>query len=600
MSKIISDQQAGSSIATTIDTKNSSSSTDQDNQQPAPHKVYNLLIGLSGPYGSGCSSLAEELSSILNDWPGCICERVQVSRLIKFWFPLITGEPVVEDISDEKRRLKLQQMGNKLRNEQPEIIGWMVAHDILGRGRDLEKNSDFKDVGTVVWIVDSLKNTDDLKSLRSIFKDEFFFCFVTANTETRWRRMRDYKSWKEKNKARFLEIDSIDSDQKQLDPVVEDTGQQVRKLAGEADYYIVNNETRKDLHSTAYGLVCQLIGLGINQPTRDERSMHVAFSSANQSACLSRQVGAAIFSKNGDIISIGHNDVPKAAGGLYSIEDEKHDHRCLNVGEKRCINDTNKEERFTGLTIKIASALRTYFKDLHLDDRVRDKIISQLDDCSKGEISSIILNTVKKSEFKDATEYCRAVHAEMDALLSVCRNQNGSTIGATVYVTTQPCHNCVKHLITAGVEKVVYIEPYPKSLMEELHSDAISLNPQQHDSSNGKISFLPYHGIAPRRYHDIFDMAQKRKDNDGKICYTSKHNLSFTPRFANRVEKRTREIKPDADNDLITIHELRAVDTLLSLQPETQSQEDSHGKDRGESIVIANGGRAKSEDIALP
>jgi len=567
---------------------------------PKAHKLYNLVIGLSGPYGSGCSSLAEELLSILNDWPSCICTRVPVSYLIQQWYSQIINNQTIGGSSDDKRREDLQKLGNELREKDHEIIGKIVANHIFLLGKDIEQKEDIKETGTLIWIVDSLKNTSDLKSLKAIFKDEFFFFFVTANTEIRWRRMRDYKSWKEEDKANFLKIDQIDSDQKQIDEQVGDSGQQVRKLAAEADYYIVNNETRADLHRTAYRAIGQIIGLGINQPSTDEKSMHVAFSSANQSACLSRQVGAAIFSKEGNILSIGHNDVPKAKGGLYSIEDENHDYRCLNVGEKRCINDTNKEERFKNLTNQITESLRGYLSDKALPDKAREDLLDQLREFPSGEITTLILDAVKKSEFKDATEYCRAVHAEMDALLSLCRNQNGSTIGATVYVTTQPCHNCVKHLITAGVEKVIYIEPYPKSLMEELHSDAINLNPQHREVSQWKISFIPYHGIAPRRYHDIFDMSNKRKDNEGKLCYMSKQELAFTPRFSSRVAKRTRLVQNnDTYEDLITINEILAANEPITLAKCGKTQEGDDERAEGENGANADGGGTEPQDVLM-
>ncbi len=538
--------------------------------------------------------------SILNDWPSCICTRVPVSYLIQQWHSQIINSQTIDGGSDDKRREDLQKMGNELRDKDIDIIGKIVANHIFLHGKDIEQKEDIKETGTLIWIVDSLKNTSDLKSLREIFKDEFFFFFVTANTEIRWRRMRDYRSWKEEDKAKFLKIDQIDSDQKQIDEQVGDSGQQVRKLAAEADYYIVNNETRADLHRTAYRAIGQIFGLGINQPSTDEKSMHIAFSSANQSACLSRQVGAAIFSKEGNILSIGHNDVPKAKGGLYSIEDENHDYRCLNVGEKRCINDTNKEERFKNLTNKIRESLRDYLSKISLPDEARSDLLDQLGEFSRGGITTLILDAVKKSEFKDATEYCRAVHAEMDALLSVCRNQNGSTIGATVYVTTQPCHNCVKHLITAGVEKVIYIEPYPKSLMEELHSDAINLNPQHRENSQWKVSFIPYHGIAPRRYHDIFDMANKRKDNDGKLCYTSKQELAFAPKFSSRVAKRTRFQQVDETyKDLITINEILAANEPITLANCGLIQEGDDERTECEIGTNADGGGIAPKDILM-
>lgn len=547
-----------------------------DTQQ---YKMYhNLIIGLSGPYGSGCSSLAEELETIINDWPGCRCCRIQVSELIKYWYKKLINSNAVEPKSGSERRTYLQKAGNLLRKEQIDMIGLAVAKEVLESGSKIEEPSTNDEVGTIVFIVDSLKNTNDLKSLKLIFKDEFFFCFVTANEEIRWKRMRDYKYWDENEKNEFLKIDERDSDEELHDKEIKDAGQQVRKLASYADYYFINNVTREELHKSAYRMVCLLFGLGINQPTKDEKSMHLAFSSANQSTCLSRQVGAAIFTKEGNILSIGHNDVPKAKGGLYSLEDGDHDNRCMNIGDRRCMNYTHKEKRFRKLTTDLSRKLSSFFEAQEIDSEVKAKIIDALiqptekvnsGDCIKTEPGvkenayDLIARIVEKSDFKDATEYCRAVHAEMDALLSVCRNLSGSTMGAMVYVTTEPCHNCTKHLVAAGVDRIVYIEPYPKSLGDALHSDAISLNPKDNCVSGSKISFVIYHGAAPRRYHDFFDMGdEKRKDSHGRMEYIPKDKRAINPRFSAKVTKRSRLDPTNPVMNLISFNEAQASATI--------------------------------------
>src|SRR4029077_14612650 len=81
---------------------------------------------------------------------------------------------------------------------------------------------------------------------------------------------------------------------------------------------------------------------------------------------------------------------------------------------------------------------------------------------------------LKGSRLTNLTEFVRAVHAEMEAILSAART-GVSTRRAILYCTTFPCHNCAKHIIDAGIKRVVYIEPYAKSLSSTLHEDAISL-----------------------------------------------------------------------------------------------------------------------------
>jgi len=44
--------------------------------------------------------------------------------------------------------------------------------------------------------------------------------------------------------------------------------------------------------------------------------------------------------------------------------------------------------------------------------------------------------------------------------------------GATAYCTHQPCVNCSKLLISAGVTKIVYDQPYPDPVGSELLAEA--------------------------------------------------------------------------------------------------------------------------------
>ena len=163
------------------------------------------------------------------------------------------------------------------------------------------------------------------------------------------------------------------------------------------------------------------------------------------------------------------------------------------------------------------------------------------------------LLAVRKTQLGGLLEFSRSVHAEMDALLSAGRSGT-STIGSRLFVTTYPCHYCARHIVTAGVYEVQYIEPYPKSRAIELHGDAIETVPEDwtppsrptlHDvvlsrrqsaggdlaftkgqalgemitsidvgksaASSGKVLFRPFVGVAPRLYARVF-----RKDRDYK------------------------------------------------------------------------------------
>ena len=112
----------------------------------------------------------------------------------------------------------------------------------------------------------------------------------------------------------------------------------------------------------------------------------------------------------------------------------------------------------------------------------------------------------------------------MDALLS-CARAGIPTRRATLYATTFPCHNCAKHIVAAGVSRVVFIEPYPKSKAAEFHKDSIQVGFGHRKATPARrdlVRFEPFVGIGPRRFFDLFSArlgsgyTLKRKDVAGK------------------------------------------------------------------------------------
>jgi cytidine deaminase len=217
-----------------------------------------------------------------------------------------------------------------------------------------------------------------------------------------------------------------------------------------------------------------------------------------RSCDLSRQVGAAIFSKTGEIISLGSNEVPKAGGGTYWAGD-KSDSRDIRLGHDP--NEINKIEIFAEIISRLSE----------------DGYLSS--DISSQEVAKVVALLLSKNEGKrykdlrvmDIIEFGRIIHAEMSAICDAARNGR-AIIGSTLYCTTFPCHLCAKHIVAAGIGRVVYLEPYPKSYAKKLHSDSI----QVEDHSDGeKVSFEPFIGISPSRYRELFE-GGRRKDPSGE------------------------------------------------------------------------------------
>lgn len=64
-------------------------------------------------------------------------------------------------------------------------------------------------------------------------------------------------------------------------------------------------------------------------------------------------------------------------------------------------------------------------------------------------------------------ELCRGIHAEQNAIIQAAR-YGVSIEGSVLYCTTQPCTQCTKMLINAGMTEIVYAEGYPDDLAREL------------------------------------------------------------------------------------------------------------------------------------
>jgi deoxycytidylate deaminase len=115
--------------------------------------------------------------------------------------------------------------------------------------------------------------------------------------------------------------------------------------------------------------------------------------------------------------------------------------------------------------------------------------------------------------FMDALEYGRIIHAEMSAIVDAAR-LGRAVKNSILFCTTFPCHMCAKHIVGAGIDKVYFLEPYPKSLVGDLHNDSICVegNDRGNYSAYPAVIFEHFFGVAPRRYRELFERGS-RKEN---------------------------------------------------------------------------------------
>ncbi len=69
-------------------------------------------------------------------------------------------------------------------------------------------------------------------------------------------------------------------------------------------------------------------------------------------------------------------------------------------------------------------------------------------------------------------EVCRALHAEQNAIIQAAVHGISLEGEVTCYSLTQPCVTCAKMLINAHVTRIVYRDPYPDELSQQMLAEA--------------------------------------------------------------------------------------------------------------------------------
>jgi cytidine deaminase len=283
----------------------------------------------------------------------------------------------------------------------------------------------------------------------------------------------------------------------------EEYGQQLRETFHLADVFI-DGISKQEMDVKLNRFIDAFFGRTDISPSKDEYGMYAAKSASLRSADLSRQVGAAIFSCDGELITQGCNEAPKAFGGTY-WDLEEPDFRDVRIGHDP--NEALKKDLLRDLFDRLSRAGLLSEKALELGSpaEITEALSRKGKSGSGGSENGALVGAL----VMDLTEYGRIVHAEMCAICDAAR-LGRSLKGSTLYGTTFPCHNCAKHIVAAGISRVVYMEPYPKSRVKDLHENEIEIEQE----SQSRVSFVPFLGISPYRYRDIFQKG-KRKNSDG-------------------------------------------------------------------------------------
>jgi deoxycytidylate deaminase len=475
------------------------------------HASQELIFGVVGPIGSGTSEVAESLLTILSG-KGYEAAILKARDVIAEW-SISQGIPIPA-LSKLAETEALQRAGNDMRAQQRDgaaVAAGLVSKirqrraqfqgDIIQSGKAIEPSGEKR-----AYILDSLRHPAEISLLRSIYHEAFCQIGVVCEADTRRARLGTKFEGPAEKDILALMVRDEKADEK--------LGQQVAETFHLSDFFVDNSSDRFlsigsekwpnkawTVNDELGRLIDILSHSRVIRPRPAETAMYHAYGARMRSACLSRQVGAALMDRNGNLLSTGTNEVPRAGGGVYGSQfvggnlldlDPITDHRCAMHGG-RCRNTEEQNNIVEELANSLAAVCGS------ADPRQLLK---------SGPISRLI-------------EFSRSVHAEMEAILSAAR-QGISPVGTRLFVTTFPCHNCARHIVGSGVDEVQFIEPYLKSKALPLHGDAITTDPKgwrppstisEGDTTTRQVLFRPFVGVAPRLYRIAFYKDREIKDS---------------------------------------------------------------------------------------
>ena len=480
-----------------------------------------LVFALAGPVGADLQEISRTLRDALKKCAYAEVEEISVGDLVRQIAARRTlekadGSPIrLLDAPEEMRIASYMDAGNAIRrlSASPAAIASVAIAEIRGR-RKRKGNVPARRA----YILRSLKRPEEAQLLRRVYGAGFFLIGVNLNRPARVDSLalRIAKSHNETAASPdfpnyLLEAEALAN--RDEDEAADEFGQRLRDVFQLCDLF-VSPASRTTTFEQIHRFVRLILGDLGETPTADEHFMFHAFATSLASGALGRQVGAVLVSPAAEVLGIGWNDVPKGGGGLYRAGDhydrrDIHEERdAVNVHADQIIGEVLELVRDAGW--------------LNTNARPR------LDDAREA---------FKRSRVMSLLEFGRTSHAEIEAILAAARI-GATPRDATLYTTTFPCHQCARTIVAAGLRRVVYIEPYPKSRALELHRDAIHGYDETHAPHCGNehcrelhaVRFEPLLGIGPHRFVELFSLQTSAGAQRERKVKSSGERIRWDPR----------------------------------------------------------------------
>lgn len=430
---------------------------------------FELIIGLVGGVGTNFDSVENELES---KFKAANCD-VNKIKLTSFLDIERVGKSHVDFINEKIKLIDAARL------KDPGVMSYLAISKIFtDRLKDAEEQAN---KSPKVFIINSIKNPAEYEILRRVYRRNFILLSVYETKKSRKTNLQNDQLMSHADCAKLSDIDKEEIEKLMKSDEYDDETRHGRNTLGtyhKAHYFIRAQDVKNDIGR----FVDLLFNNPFITPTREEVGMMHAYISSLRSSDISRQVGAVILDDDGNVLASGCNEVPKFGGGLhwFDADPDWRDFQTIN------------EDRMT------------------ISEVIKNKKISDLN----------------QDDMRDSLEFFRAVHAEEAAICDAARRGIAIQDGI-LYCTVFPCHLCIKHIIASGIKSVVYIEPYIKSLAEELFEGLIKDKATTKDE--GVVKLIPYSGVAPKRYQSVFRKSKKDRQDNKCTGRVMKWDIKTTP-----------------------------------------------------------------------
>ncbi|MBO0733420.1 MAG: dCMP deaminase, partial [Methylocapsa sp.] len=231
--------------------------------------------------------------------------------------------------------------GNQLRTDlgNHALAGTVISR--IAKRRARENIDPCERYSKTAYLIHQFKREEEIDLLRSVYDRLFFQVSIYSRRGSRVDHLsRVFAKGHNMAAAKTFRGDAEKICQRDEDEIDNPHGQRVARIFHDADFIISidSNVSIKDQITRFCNLVFSANSIS---PTKMEYGLFMAKAAALRALDLSRQVGAAIFSRDGEIIALGSNEVPKAGGGTYWCDDKCDDRDYRRGGD---LNDTRKRE----------------------------------------------------------------------------------------------------------------------------------------------------------------------------------------------------------------------------------------------------------------